>query len=103
MNENIKTILTITIPIISSLITALIAWVLRGRWENKKMEIELQQLGMDLRKEEVDFRNELMMEVHKLQRQVFILEQTVHKQSLEIEMLTHSLQEKDRLLQKLQP
>ena len=101
MNESFKTLVEILTPLISALVTAVVAWVLRGRWENKKRDIELQRLAMDLRKEELDFRNELMVEVHKLQKQVFILEQTVHQQSLEMEILKQAVQERDEQIKKL--
>lgn len=101
MNESFKTLVEILTPLISALVTAVVAWVLRGRWENKKRDIELQRLAMDLRKEELDFRNELMVEVHKLQKQVFILEQTVHQQSLEMEILRQAVQERDEQIKKL--
>lgn len=101
MNESFKTLVEILTPLISALVTAVVAWVLRGRWENKKRDIELQCLAMDLRKEELDFRNELMVEVHKLQKQVFILEQTVHQQSLEMEILRQAVQERDEQIKKL--
>jgi phosphate/sulfate permease len=101
MNESFKTVVEILTPMISALVTAVVAWILRGKWENKKRDIELQRLAMDLRKEELDFRNELMVEVHKLQKQVFVLEQTVHQQSLEMEVLRQLVQEKDSQIEAL--
>jgi len=95
MNEYFKLLVQVLTPLISAALTAVVAWILRGKWENKKRDIELQRLAMDLRKEELDFRNELMVEVHKLQKQVFVLEQTVHQQSLEMEVLRQAVQEKD--------
>ena len=102
MNESFKTLVEILTPMISALVTAVVAWILRGKWENKKRDIELQRLAMDLRKEELDFRDELMAEVHKLQKQVFILEQTVHQQALEMEGLRRSVEERDEQIKKLQ-
>lgn len=102
MNESFKTLVEIFTPIISSLITAVVAWFLRGKWENKKRDLELQHIAMDLRKEEMDFRDELMAEVHKLQKQVFILEQTVHQQALEMEGLRRAVEDRDEQIKKLQ-
>ncbi len=101
MNESFKTLVEILTPLISALVTAVVAWILRGRWENKKRDLELQHLAMDLRKEEMSFRDDLMAEVHKLQKQVFVLEQTVHQQSLEMEVLRQLVQEKDSQIETL--
>lgn len=102
MDESFKTLLEIFIPVISSLLTAVIAWVLRGKYENKKMSLEMDKLALDLRKEEIEFRDRLMLQVRRLQEQVLQLEKTLHEQALQLEDLKQLVEEKDEQIKKLQ-
>lgn len=102
MNESFKTLLEIFIPVVSSLATAVIAWVMRGKYESKKVQLEIDNLALDLRKEEIQFRKELMLEVTKLQEQVVELQKVTHTQALQIQVLTERLSEKDKIIEGLE-
>lgn len=105
--ENVKMIWEIINPAVSAIIAGFVAWIFRGKIENKKQTVEIDRLAVELRKEEIQFRDQLMtqlMETQKqlveVQKQVVALEQTVYQQSLEIERLNNSLNEKDLKLKK---
>ena len=87
MNEYFKTLMEITLPIITTIFGSIIAWYLRGKYENKKMSLEMDKLALDLRREEIKFREELMSQVRQLQAQVLQLEKTVHEQAAQLEDL----------------
>ena len=101
MDEYFKALMQIFVPIISSVLAAGVAWALRGKYENKKAVLEMEQIALNLRREEVEFRDKLMIQVRQLQEQVFNLEKIVHNQALQLEQFQHVIDEKDELIKTL--
>jgi len=102
MSETSRILLNLASSLLLALLTGILGWMFRGKRENQKLQIEIEQLDFTRRKEELKWREELMAKVNELQRKVFDLERLVEEQKEELHDLKTIISEKDEQIKQLQ-
>ena len=101
MSETSRILLNLASSLLLALLTGILGWMFRGKRESQKLQAEIEQLDFARRKEELQFREQLMAKVNELQRKVFELERIVEEQREELHDLKNVIAEKDEQINTL--
>jgi len=102
MSETSRILLNLASSLLLALLTGILGWMFRGKRESQKLQIEIAQLELTRRKEELQFREHLMAKVNELQHKVFELERIVEEQREELHDLKQIISDKDDQIRHLQ-
>lgn len=101
MSETTRILLNLGSSLLLALLTGILGWMFRGKRENQKLQIEIEQLEIARHREEKAWREELMATVTELERKVRELQKTVKLQHEELENLKELLADKDEQIKNL--
>lgn len=101
MSETSRLLLNLASSLLLALLTGILGWMFRGKRESQKLQAEIEQLDFTRRKEELQFREQLMAKVNELQHKVFELERIVEEQREELHDLKTIIAEKDEQINNL--
>lgn len=86
-------IILFIITAISSGVTGILTWLIKGRLDRKKSEIEIETLEQSREQKAIDFREELISKVELLQEHQYQLQNEVSAVTLENMRLKTELQQ----------
>ena len=101
MSETTRIIVNLGSSLLLAIATAILGWMFRGKRESRKLQAEIEQLDFARRKEELQFREQLMAKVNELQHKAFELERIVEEQREELHDLKTIIAEKDEQINNL--
>jgi len=101
MSDTTRILLNLASSLLLALVTGILGWLFRGKRESQKLQVEIAQLEFTRRKEELQFREQLMSKVNELQHKVFELERIVEEQREELHDLKNIISDKDEQIKQL--
>jgi len=101
MSETTRIIVNLGSSLLLAIATAILGWMFRGKRESRKLQLEIEQFELLRRKEELQFREQLMAKVNELQKKVFELERLVSEQAEELNDLKAVIADKDEQIKNL--